>query len=348
MKKILHFEDDSFLAEMYGSKMKRAGLEYVRYENPSDDPIALVKKENPDLILMNVIMPVMDGFKATEILVNNKDTNNIPIVGLTSLGQDKDMQKGLDLGMKEYLVKADNMPNEVVEKLREILGLPPENSDKWATGKKPIFFHSSAKDIPEFTNRPPKIVMFEDDTMLLEMYGAKLAQEGFKIKLFEYPSEDVVEVVNKEKPDLISMGVIMPQMDGFKATELLKADERTKDIPLIFLTNLSQNKDIEKGMNLGANDYIVKANHTPTEVVQIFRKLLGIPKKRKFEPTIPKQAMKATQPVTEMKKEKMDKPVPNTPKKNYKELYLKQKSFIRILVLGIIVTTSLLIIFSLF
>jgi CheY-like chemotaxis protein len=118
----------------------------------------------------------------------------------------------------------------------------------------------------------PKILIFEDDKMLAEMYSAKLKEKGLKYKCFDCPPDNVIDVVSKERPDLISMGVVMPNMDGFQATELLKSDDKTKDIPLVFLTNLGQDVDKKRGLDLGAVEYIVKAKHTPTEVIEIFEK----------------------------------------------------------------------------
>lgn len=123
----------------------------------------------------------------------------------------------------------------------------------------------------------PKILIFEDDPFLRGMYETKYRMEGFEVASYESPTEEPVKIVVKEKPDLISMDVLMPIKNGFEATTLIKADPRTKNIPLVFLTNLGQPVDIEKGKALGANDYLIKANHQPKDVVNITRKILGLP-----------------------------------------------------------------------
>ena len=124
-------------------------------------------------------------------------------------------------------------------------------------------------------NKSIKIVMFEDDKFLSDMYRIYLEKAGFQVVCFEHPQKNLVEVIIREKPDLISMGVIMPQMDGFKAAEILKDNDQTKSIPLVFLTNMGAPEDIEKGLSLGAKDYIVRANVQPEEVVNKFKKILG-------------------------------------------------------------------------
>lgn len=132
-------------------------------------------------------------------------------------------------------------------------------------------------------NTPPKIVMFEDDSMLSQMYSKKFSMNGFEVKVFKYPPENVVDVVAAERPSLISMNVIMPHMDGFQATQLLKADERTKSIPLVFLTTLGAKEDMERGLALGAVKYIVKAERTPHKVLNEYRKILGMPEMSEYQ-----------------------------------------------------------------
>lgn len=121
--KILHFEDDTFLAGMYNTKFPMKGFEHVTYNSPSEDPVLVVLKENPDLIIMDILMPVMDGYTATRLLKADKRTAHIPILGLCNMGQKADIQKALDLGMSDYLVTAAHMPDEVVQRVKEILNL---------------------------------------------------------------------------------------------------------------------------------------------------------------------------------------------------------------------------------
>lgn len=123
-KKVLHFEDDDFLSSMYAVKFKQYGLDYVTYANPSNDPVEIVLREHPDLIIMDVIMPVKDGFWATATLKQDPRTKDIPIVFLTNLGQQEDVDKGLGLGASDYWIMAAHTPSDIVEKSREILGLP--------------------------------------------------------------------------------------------------------------------------------------------------------------------------------------------------------------------------------
>lgn len=123
----------------------------------------------------------------------------------------------------------------------------------------------------------PKILIFESEQMLRDMYVQKYKQAGFEIVAFNSPHPNPVDIVLTEKPDIISMDIIMPDMDGFSATELIKADDRIKNIPLFFLTNMGQRDDQQRGRALGAVEYLVKADYSPKDVVNYVKSFLGLP-----------------------------------------------------------------------
>jgi len=109
------------------------------------------------------------------------------------------------------------------------------------------------------------ILIVEDDAIINSMYKTKLGLDGFEV-LSAANGLEGLEQARKEKADLILLDVIMPQIDGFSVLEELKKDKKTKDIPVFMLTNLGTDEDKEKGKKMGAVDYIVKSNLTPSQV----------------------------------------------------------------------------------
>ncbi|MDD4290190.1 MAG: response regulator [Patescibacteria group bacterium] len=118
--KVLIVEDEEMLVNMYISKFEKEGFEPMKASNGKAG-LELAQKENPDIILLDVIMPEMDGFMVLRELKSGTKTKNIPIIMLTNLGQDEDIKKGNELGAKDYLVKANLTPAQVVDKVKEIL-----------------------------------------------------------------------------------------------------------------------------------------------------------------------------------------------------------------------------------
>lgn len=118
-----------------------------------------------------------------------------------------------------------------------------------------------------------KILLVEDDEMLHSMYTQKFSQEGYQI-ISAYNGAEGLKKAEEEKPDVILLDIIMPKMDGFVALKKIKQNAKLASIPVVMLTNLGQDEDIKKGRELGADDYFIKANHTPTEVVAKIKALL--------------------------------------------------------------------------
>ena len=121
-KKILLVEDEEMLANMYQVKFQNDGFHLIKAGN-GEEGLALADKEKPDMILLDVIMPKMDGFTVLKRLKENPNTKNIPVLLLTNLGQDEDIKKGNELGAVGYLVKANITPSEVVAKVKETMKL---------------------------------------------------------------------------------------------------------------------------------------------------------------------------------------------------------------------------------
>lgn len=119
-----------------------------------------------------------------------------------------------------------------------------------------------------------KILLIEDEEMLANMYEVKFRNEGFDLEK-ALDGADGLEKAKANKPDFILLDIIMPKMDGFSVLKALKENESTKDVPVMLLTNLGQDEDIEKGKELGAVGYLVKANVTPSEVVDEVKKKLA-------------------------------------------------------------------------
>lgn len=117
------------------------------------------------------------------------------------------------------------------------------------------------------------ILLIEDDQMISTMYQTKFSMEGHAIETAADGAEGL-EKAKQLKPDVVLLDIILPKLDGFSVLKELKADPTTKDIPVILLTNLGQDDDVKKGKDLGADDYFIKSNHTPAEIVEKVKALL--------------------------------------------------------------------------
>jgi DNA-binding response OmpR family regulator len=111
------------------------------------------------------------------------------------------------------------------------------------------------------------ILLIEDEEMLASMYKTKFEKEGFSIDTAS-DGEAGIEKAKTGKFGVILVDIIMPKLDGFAVLKQLREMEQYKETPILLLTNLGQNEYIEKGKKLGASDYLVKANFTPSQVLE--------------------------------------------------------------------------------
>ena len=112
-----------------------------------------------------------------------------------------------------------------------------------------------------------KILVVEDDRFLRELISRKLLGEGYNV-VEAVDGEDGIRKIKEEKPDLVLLDLILPGADGFEVLSKTKADPSVASIPVIILSNLGQKEDVERGLKLGAVDYLIKAHFTPGEIVE--------------------------------------------------------------------------------
>lgn len=119
-----------------------------------------------------------------------------------------------------------------------------------------------------------KVAIVEDDTFLAGMYEQKFRMEQMN-PLMAYDGEAGLELVKKEKPDIVLLDIMMPKMDGWEVLQALRAEPSTKAIPVIMLTNLGQKEDVDLALKYGANDYLIKAHFNPQEVIDRVREIVA-------------------------------------------------------------------------
>lgn len=111
-----------------------------------------------------------------------------------------------------------------------------------------------------------KILLVEDDPLIVKIYKTRLLADGYHV-LSADNGEDGLKLAQQEVPDLIVLDIMMPKMDGFGVLEKLRSDERMKQTPILVYSNLAVEGEMLRAKKLGATEFIIKANISPTEMV---------------------------------------------------------------------------------
>lgn len=120
-KTIMIAEDDAFIGDIYEVKLKDAGYDVVLATNGREVIEKLEKGGKPNLLLLDIVMPYMDGFDVLEALNEKEEWKEIPVILLTNLSQKDDVTRGMSLGAKDYLIKSHFTPTEVLSKVEKFI-----------------------------------------------------------------------------------------------------------------------------------------------------------------------------------------------------------------------------------
>ncbi len=117
------------------------------------------------------------------------------------------------------------------------------------------------------------ILLIEDDPFLIDIYTTKLKESGFGVAVVTDGEQAIIKV-KELKPDLVILDIVLPEVDGWEILRKIKSELKLEDLKVIILSNLGQKEEVEKGINLGAVKYLIKAHYTPSQVVEEIKKVL--------------------------------------------------------------------------
>jgi len=119
-KKVVWVEDDKFLADIIKRKFAATKCTLF-YFTEGLEALEIIKKEIPDIIMLDILLPGIDGFEILEKIKSNPNTKNIPVILLSNLGQPSDIKRGKELGVTHFMIKATVTPDDIIDKIKEIL-----------------------------------------------------------------------------------------------------------------------------------------------------------------------------------------------------------------------------------
>ncbi|MHB8661038.1 MAG: response regulator [Minisyncoccota bacterium] len=252
MSNILIVEDDATLRNVLLEKLSKSGY---TVEGAEDGEVALEKLRGglrPDAILLDILMPRKNGMEVMEEMNADPVLKTIPIIIISNSGQPVEIERAKKLGAKDFLIKAVFDPAEVEEKLQALLETQAVHQKKEKRG----------------------VLVVEDDQFLRELFVRKLLSSGFKVEN-AVDAKAAFEILERWKPDIILLDLILPDIDGFEILARLKKDVRFTSIPVVILSNLGEQKDIDRAMALGAQEFMVKVNFNLEEIADHVQKILN-------------------------------------------------------------------------
>ncbi|MCK5211339.1 response regulator [Candidatus Parcubacteria bacterium] len=265
-KKILVIEDEETLIDLLVTKLKAAGYR-VECATDGESGLKKIRSKRPDIILLDIVMPKKNGYEVMEAM--RAENISIPVIIISNSGQPVEIEKTKKLGAVDYLIKTEFSPQEVLEKVSNYLGVKgrARESDKPAVPDSSI-----NKDVQQLGIR---VLLVEDDAFLREICSKKLINDGYEVYA-AIDGQEALETVSQVKPDIVLLDIILPSIDGFQVLSAIRKhnDKKVAKTPVIMLSNLGQEEDIKKAMDMGANDYLVKAHFTTEEIADKIKQVI--------------------------------------------------------------------------
>ena len=266
-QKVLVVDDHEINQQVVGAQLQAMGLE-VDFAHHGGEAVEMVNQATYALILMDIQMPVMDGYEATRRI--REQHPDVPIIALTAAALVEDKEKALAAGMNDHLGKPFSQ-QQLSDCLQRWLG------ETMAVGLNPALLDET--ELQEATAQPASVEKPNAEKPNAEQYKPRILivddmPENIKVLASQLKDEYRIQVANKgakaleiarsaTPPDLILLDIMMPDIDGYTVCRELKSDPNTIHLPIIFVSALNEIENEEKGLNLGAVDYITKPFHVP-------------------------------------------------------------------------------------
>ena len=256
-KRILIVDDDPRDVRLLAARLPQKDYEIIcAYGGKS--ALKVAQKEVPDLILLDVMMPDINGYDVTKRLKNEPSTSNIPIILLTALDESEEKTKGLKAGADDFLNKPVHFA-ELLTRVRSFLRLK-EYQEKIETTTGPqessVDNTMAARDNDNKENVASilYVVTNENDDGLIQY-----CQDDQKCKISQVrDGEEAISLISQQEIDLLILNIPLPGTDVLDLCRRLKALEKTKNIQIIVLTNQEDLASIVEMMEFGADDFMVK------------------------------------------------------------------------------------------
>ncbi|MBI3269423.1 MAG: response regulator [Planctomycetes bacterium] len=243
---VLLVEDDPAVRDSVRKALSAGGRRLVEAENGRIG-MERVAAEPPSLVLLDLMMPEMDGFQFLEELRKNEAWRRIPVVVMTAMVLSNEDRARLEGGVERILSKADAGPEVLLDEVRRRVAAT-------VRGGQGARAAACAPPAAEQRLEPNTVLVIDDDAEMRQMLSRSLGEQGFRV--LEAPGGlEGLRIAREARPSVITLDVLMPGVDGWTVLSRLKADPALAAIPVIMLTAV---EDRQMGIALGAADFLMK------------------------------------------------------------------------------------------
>ncbi len=221
------------------------------------EALALCERAECDIVLLDVMMPDMDGFEVCRKLKSNPATHHIPVVMVTALDQPSDRVRGLEAGADDFLTKPVT-DVALVSRVRSLarLKMVTDELRMRALTSKEIGIHSPEREAVNETGRHGRVLIVDDRKNSYERIVSTLTAEH-TVHVQAEPTEALFHAADGNY-DLVLVSLSLQNFDGLRLCSQIRSLERTRNVPILAIAEADNNARLVRGLEIGVNDYLIR------------------------------------------------------------------------------------------
>ena len=256
MFSVILVEDDPMIGDIYQRKFSSSGFD-ITIATSGKEFLEKIKEKKYNFALLDMVLPEMNGIEILqELKKSGKYDSEMKVYIFSNLTSKEDYDNAMKNGADGYIPKTQFNPSELVAEVQRILNEIGERKKNEAR----INGNGTVKN-------GKKILFIEDEKAFIEIFCKKFRDEGYEVESAENGAWGLKEALKKDF-DLIITDMMMPAMTGPEIVARLRAEEKTKNIPIIVLSASSTDEKIREVRNLGISDFFVKTRIVPSDLVR--------------------------------------------------------------------------------
>lgn len=239
---LLVVDDNEMNRDMLCRRLEKQGYT-VATAGDGRQALDLMAVEDFDLVLLDIMMPELDGYAVLERMKSDPRMMDTPVMMLTAMNESRNVIRCIELGATDYIVKPFDMVALRNRITRCLLNRRSREEIK--------------EDVDWTGGVPPSILVIEDDELSRDLLQKRMSRAGYHV--VSLADGQLVEATLLDQGfDLVLSDIMMPGMNGYQVLEMIKQNDDLKHLPVIMISALDDQESIDKCINLGAEDYITK------------------------------------------------------------------------------------------
>lgn len=275
--RVLVVDDADFNIKLLETILKQEYYQVFIARN-GKEALEEAKKIQPDIILMDMMMPEMDGFEATKILKSTPNLSYIPIIIVTALNGQEDKVKGLEAGADDFITKPIN-ETALMVRLKVLVRLKLMNDELRLRDQTSRDFGVTTFNSERYNKiSGSNILLIDDDPIQIEKIKNTLAKREINVDTIKSADELVAGTNNKEY-SLIIISTMLISDDGLRFCSVLRNTDRYRHTPILILVDESEVEILNRGLELGVNDYLI----SPIDLSELMARTTNQIKKKNYQ-----------------------------------------------------------------